>query len=1812
NASELYGAVSLSLSALAGVTYTIVADSAGVPGQYTCATGPFVLRLKQLNLIVATPAEGGQFTAPATIPITLGLEETENPILQAAFYVDSNLLGTAYSSPFSFIWSNAPPGAHQIQVVALNDEGVSVPSSAVSITVSPQNDQFTNRIVISGTSTNVPATLASASIEPGEPPFRGGHTVWWSWTAPFSGKLGLVISSFQFTTAVRLYTGTSLTNLLLTGENPYANAQAFFPVLSGQTYQIAVDSPSSTPGPFTFTLNFLPLPVNDFFADRIVLTNETVLVDGTSRGATADPLVPQDTGRVWYSWKPAKRGAAAINVTHNQNPVAFSIYRGTSFTNLVAVPGLTTTVGATQIDVQPGSEYFFVVGDGTDFQMSFVFAEDGSNDNFANRMLLTGLSVTGRFSNLRATAEVNEPNHAAFSSGKSLWWSWTAPIKGRVAIVATNSSFPATLAVYTNVMLGNLIQMDATPDGHVLRFDTRAGETYQIAVDTAYGKQPGILEVAINEDPPPGAPANDDFRDALSLAGSDVIFTASNTNATTEPGEPSHVGCLAHSAWWSWNPPASGMVTLTRIYPSASSVLEVYAGSNLNSLVTQAALPGNTSERHFPVVAGKPYYLAFDSCSASASSAIYSLLLSTVTISPPTNAAKILTPGPIMLHANQTPIDGSLLGVTFIANGQSIGTVTGPPFQWLWTNQVGGAYSLEARAVGIDGRARWAPAVSLQFTPPNDDFANRIQLAGDRILFNADNRGASFETNESSLVPNASHSSVWWNWTPPRSGWVRINAGSFSFQPFLQMFTGDSISDLSPVNYERIDAAPPRIIVASVTAGTPYSLALNGRITNGLSAAGAFGLSLFEDPTNNLFSFRTLLEGSNLTWRGWTHLSSMEPGEPMPRGWNETGRTVWATWTAPATGTMNLDLYNLFVTSGTHIGAYSGSNLSNLVLLADNLQDGISRTHVSFRAEAGKAYQFRFGTPVQDQLETGLDFELTLAFVPEPVNDNFANRLLLSGTHATSSVPLASASSEPGEPNHNGLSATRSVWWSWIAPDSGRVALVLKQGSTVLLSNVAVYTGDSLTNLTAVPLAGLSSLPGAARRFYTNEAASFSAAAGVSYQIAVDAVSSFDTPVTFELILSRTEITSPSNGAIWLTPTNAFISAHTVGSDPDVSQVTFHVLDLQSIERWTAVAFPPLYNLVWSNPPPNDYVIVAEAKDNSAQKSFSRPVTVSTRITNDRFQDALSLSGADTALFGFNTSATSEPGEPLLQGATGGTIWWAWTAPADGTVTITNIGSINAPDGFGRNPTNGPAIAVYTGSTLETLSLMARNNYQQVLPGPQRPPRQITLGTDSLSFPASAGIKYYISVDGLNGAKGSVQLQLTMAKVRLTDPPFGSVYASASNILLRADALELDEAINRLDFLAGTNLLGSVTSRPFEMLWQAPFAGVYELRARVIHASGVSAVSDPVNIRVGNDDYARRLLLTGTNILVQGNNIWASLEPGESAIGGWPQSYNPFGVGKTLWFTWSAPGNGLMVVDVFENQHRPVVSILAGDDLSNLTRLSHNGFARCNSCDGCVNDTRSQTSLTVTNGQACQIAVDSLDFAGVGQFQFRVRLETPPANDNFATREVLAGTSVDFAVNTTTGTAEPDEPNPATNAFIHSVWYSWTAPASGRLTISGTSPAAAAASPKLVIIVSPPCSPHEVPAAPPFQPVISAFRGENLSALSLVASSDSVIAFHTEAGVTYHIAVDGYGGSTGSTNLHLAFSARPANDDFYSRYTLSGASPFIQGDNFGATLQEGEVSLDLFSQGQSVWWSWTAPSSGSVHIGNTWPFSLGV
>lgn len=120
-----------------------------------------------------------------------------------------------------------------------------------------------------------------------------------------------------------------------------------------------------------------------------------------------------------------------------------------------------------------------------------AFASTPPNDNFANAEVVSGIQVHITRTNVEATKEAGEPNHANNVGGKSVWFKWVAPMS-RVMAFTTNRSttnLDTLIHVYRETALNDLISVKFNNNigsGNLrsfFRVPVTQGTTYFIAID---------------------------------------------------------------------------------------------------------------------------------------------------------------------------------------------------------------------------------------------------------------------------------------------------------------------------------------------------------------------------------------------------------------------------------------------------------------------------------------------------------------------------------------------------------------------------------------------------------------------------------------------------------------------------------------------------------------------------------------------------------------------------------------------------------------------------------------------------------------------------------------------------------------------------------------------------------------------------------------------------------------------------------------------------------------------------------------------------------------------------------------------------------------------------------------------------------------------------------------------------------------------------------------------------------------------------------------------------------------------------------
>jgi hypothetical protein len=105
-----------------------------------------------------------------------------------------------------------------------------------------------------------------ATKDPGEPDIAGnpgGKSVWWQWPAPVSGPITISTDGSSFDTLLGVFTGISMSNLVLVASNDDAHgtlqSEVAFNAVEGTNYQIVVDGVDGAGGAIVLTLIAAPV-----------------------------------------------------------------------------------------------------------------------------------------------------------------------------------------------------------------------------------------------------------------------------------------------------------------------------------------------------------------------------------------------------------------------------------------------------------------------------------------------------------------------------------------------------------------------------------------------------------------------------------------------------------------------------------------------------------------------------------------------------------------------------------------------------------------------------------------------------------------------------------------------------------------------------------------------------------------------------------------------------------------------------------------------------------------------------------------------------------------------------------------------------------------------------------------------------------------------------------------------------------------------------------------------------------------------------------------------------------------------------------------------------------------------------------------------------------------------------------------------------------------------------------------------------------------------------------------------------------------
>jgi hypothetical protein len=263
------------------------------------------------------------------------------------------------------------------------------------------------------------------------------------------------------------------------------------------------------------TISAFAAPANDDFADAQNLAGINGSINGSNSGASRETNEPAHAlnrggASVWYKYTAPASGVLFLQATASFN-TKLAVYEGTSLSNLVPVTyndedEFNSTLSKVYFGTKAGTTYYIAVDSkyfpghtlitGSSLVLTYQFDDAMPNDHFVNAATLgNGLPVnSAALTNVGASKENGEPNHAGNEGGKSVWFKWSPPsytpksytfsLEQHGLANPANVAFPL-FAIYTGSSVDSLTEVAHTTSSSFPRLivQAQADTTYYIAVD---------------------------------------------------------------------------------------------------------------------------------------------------------------------------------------------------------------------------------------------------------------------------------------------------------------------------------------------------------------------------------------------------------------------------------------------------------------------------------------------------------------------------------------------------------------------------------------------------------------------------------------------------------------------------------------------------------------------------------------------------------------------------------------------------------------------------------------------------------------------------------------------------------------------------------------------------------------------------------------------------------------------------------------------------------------------------------------------------------------------------------------------------------------------------------------------------------------------------------------------------------------------------------------------------------------------------------------------------------------------------------
>ena len=767
-----------------------------------------------------------------------------------------------------------------------------------------------------------------------------GHSVWWSFTPYTNGWISIDPTLSTFITEVGIKptsAGAGANYNVCGGKTANNNCITNYQITAGTSYTICVDGSSLDPvgmGGINLNVIFVPVPPNDYWASPTTIILQTNVLSGTvpdgtsyytnftahvpsyNIGATTDPgesmLLNTANRTVWFSFVPQQSGYITVSTTNSTfiSQTGLRLYSAGEGSSWYVSGIAHNGTGLFTSYINAGNSYMLDV-DGTTsdqgyglFNLDMCLVSSPPNDNFTNATIfafqtnyslislsngiVTNVAMTAALvgNNFGATAESGESpigNYSGItSSGRSVWWTFVAPVSGFITLSSTNSLFMTQVGLkLTAAGAGGTWanSIGYSGNGYLTGKSVAAGTSYTLCVDgTTLDAGCGVIDLDVTINP---YPTNDNYPGtALSFTTVSNLQTYGGYTITNIAYVATAVGYNAYATsdgyslgtrtgtyasggetiWWNFNPPATGNATISLQGSTFDTLLGagVFTASGQQPYYNDDYIPGIVvqSQVIVPVTAGQTNYVDVDGKTGTSYGSNGAVNLTITIPVPPTND----------LYANRT--------ILFPSNGVPVA----------FGNQTG----------------------------------NVIQVAGSTT------QATSSGENFSSYLNAPVNQNVWYSFTPTNTGPVYLSVNSPGSH-LIAVYSGTTFNSGWVGGCAGTEGATPNSsFLFTGTSGTSYQICIDGTIP------GPFVLNVetFYGAPINQYATNSIAITNNTPTTGSV--------------FNATNNSVWYSFTPACTGQLEVDTQGS--SANTVLTAYSAQLNGTYFAFAGNTVNSMGLT----------------------------------------------------------------------------------------------------------------------------------------------------------------------------------------------------------------------------------------------------------------------------------------------------------------------------------------------------------------------------------------------------------------------------------------------------------------------------------------------------------------------------------------------------------------------------------------------------------------------------------------------------------------------------------------------------------------------------------------------------------------------------------------------------------------------------------------------------------------------------------------------------